>query len=128
MNHPKTLILIDAIINLLLGIILLAYSKPVVELFGLPDTEQFFYPNILGAILFGIGIALVIEYKRKGRFVGLGLAGAMSINLMGGVVLFLWLVSGNLSLPLQGKIILWALDILLGIVSSLELITSLRKK
>jgi hypothetical protein len=46
---------------------------------------------------------------------------------MGGVVLFLWLVSGNLSLPLQGKIILWALDILLIVLSTFELITSLRK-
>jgi hypothetical protein len=128
MKHAKTLLLIDAIINLLLGVILLAYSKPVVEFFGLPITGQFFYPNILGAILFGIGIALVIEYKRKGRFTGLGLAGAMSINMIGGIVLLLWLVFGNLALPLRGKVILWTLDILLIVLSSFELITSLRKK
>ncbi len=106
MQQSKTLILIDSIINLLLGLVLLAYSKPVIDLFGLPKTGLNFYPNILGAILFGIGIALFIEYKRKGEFIGLGLGGAISINLVGGIVLFLWLVFGSLNIPVKGKIIL----------------------
>ena len=127
MNHGKTLILIDTIINLLLGIILLLYSEPVIQFFGLPMTDQYFYPNILGAILFGIGIALVIEYKRKGAFIGLGLGGAISINMMGGIVLLLWLVFGNLQVPFKGKIILWILDILLVGISSMELLAILKK-
>lgn len=122
MKTEKILILTDAMINLLLGIILLAYSDPVIQLFGLPVTEQSFYPNILGAILFGIGLALLVEYKRKGAFIGLGLGGAIVINIMGGIVLFIWLVSGGLNIPVQGRIILWALDILLVGISSAELI------
>ncbi len=128
MKQGKTLLLIDAIINLFLGVVLLAYSEPVIKIFGLPESDMSFYPNILGAILFGIGIALLIEYRRTGRFIGLGLGGAISINLMGGIVLFLWLVFGNLNIPAHGKIILWILDIVLIGISSLELIAYISKK
>lgn len=127
MRQGKILLLVDSIINVFLGIVLLAYSEPIVEFFGLPVTSISFYPNILGAILLGIGIALFIEYKRKDEFIGLGLGGAISINMMGGIVLFLWLVFGDLNIPVHGTIILWVLDILLIGISSLELLTYLKK-
>ncbi len=128
MKQGKTLILIDSIGNLLLGIVLLAYSEPVVDFFGLPEVDSTFYPNILGAVLFGIGLALFIEYKRKDEFIGLGFGGAVCINMVGGIVLFIWLISGNLNLPIHGKIILWILDFLLVVISSLELIAYLKNK
>ena len=128
MKQGKTLLLIDAIINLFLGIVLLAFSEPVIKIFGLPESDMSFYPNILGAILFGIGIALLIEYRRTGEFIGLGIGGAISINLMGGIVLFLWLAFGNLNIPAHGKIILWILDIVLIGISSMELIAYMNKK
>lgn len=128
MKQGKTLILIDSIINLIIGVVLLAYSEPIIKLFGLPATEQYFYPNLLGAILFGIGIALYIEYRGKRGLVGLGLGGAISINMMGGMVLFAWLVSGDLGLPIHGKIILWMLDILLFGISAIELFVYLKRK
>jgi len=128
MGHGKLLILIDCIINFLLGIVLLAYSEFVLRFFGLPKTDSYFYPNILGAVLFGIGIALLIEYKRKNEFVGLGLGGAIAINLFGGTILLLWLIWGNLNTPVQGTIILWVLDFLLIGISALELFAYLREK
>jgi len=127
MNRGKKILLVDAAVNLFLGGVLLVYSEPVIHFFGLPTTNQIFYPNILGAVLFGIGIALIVEFKRKGKWIGLGLGGAISINLAGGIVLFCWLVAGNLSIPIQGKIILWLLDALLVGISSFELMTGLRK-
>lgn len=127
MNQGKKILLVDAAINLFLGGVLLAYSEPIIYLLGLPTTNQNFYPNILGAVLLGIGIALIIEYKRKGEWIGLGLGGAISINLAGGIVLFYWLVAGNLSIPIQGKIILWVLDTLLIGISSFELMAGLKK-
>jgi len=112
----KALLFADAVINLFLGIVLLAYSQPVVDFFGLPQTQMRFYPNILGAVLFGIGIALLIEFVRRGSFVGLGLGGAIVINLTGGIALFIWLISGRLSIPAHGLVVLWVLDgILIGI-------------
>jgi len=128
MKQGKLLILIDCIINLFLGIVLLAYSEFVIKFFGLPETDQYFYPNILGAVLFGIGIALLIEYKRRNEFVGLGLGGAMAINVFGGIVLLLWLIWGNLDLPIQGTIILWVLVFLLLGISTFELFAFFKEK
>jgi len=88
MKNGKALLLIDAILNLLLGIVLLAYSRPVVDFFGWP---------------------------------------AIVINLCGGVVLFFWLVSGKLDLPLHGSVILWILDVILVVISLFELQFFLRK-
>jgi hypothetical protein len=128
MKRGKVVLLVDSIINLFLGAVLLAYSEPVIQFFGLPETYDFFYPNILGAILVGIGIALFLEYRREGAFIGLGLGGAISINMMGGIVLFAWLVFGNLNLALHGKIILWVLDLILLGISTIELIVYLKRE
>ena len=128
MKHGKLLLLIDAIINTFLGIVLLAYSELVTKSFGLPITEQYFYPNILGAVLLGIGIALIIEYRRRGEFIGLGLGGAIAINMMGGVVLFIWLTLGSLNIPIKGIIILWILVLILVGISTLELLMYMKNK
>ena len=126
--NKKVTLLIDASINFILAVLLLAYSPGLVRFLGVPYTDSFFYPNILGAIFLGITIALVIEAYRKqaDRFTGLGLTGAISINLCGGLVLLVWLLSGNLNLPLKGMIFLWILDILLLVISTIELISDLK--
>ena len=128
--NKKTTLLIDASINFILAVLLLAFSPALVNFLGVPDAENSFYPNILGSIFLGITIALIIEAYRKNddKNVGLGLVGAISINLSGGLVLLLWLLFGGLNLPLKGLIFLWVLDILLVVISSIELYTNLRKK
>jgi len=116
----NVLLTIDAVINLVLGILLVIFPKNLVAVLGIPNTDSAFYPSILGAVLFGIGIALV--YERYRGFNGLGLAGAISINMSGGVVLAGWLLSGRLMLPLRGLVFLWALVIILIGISSFELL------
>jgi hypothetical protein len=59
--------------------------------------------------------------------VGLGLGGAVAINLCGGIVLFIWLISGALDLPLRGLVFLWALAIVLVGISTVELLTHRRR-
>jgi len=122
MKNVKMLLLIDAIINLFLGVILLFYSKLIVRFFGLPQTNNSFYPTILGAVLFGIGVALIIEYKGLKSIGGLGVGGAISINLIGGIALLVWLIWGNLTVPIHGFIILWILALLLVGISVFELL------
>ena len=81
------LLLVDSLINLALGVLLLVFSEGLVDFFGVPAAGQTFYPNILGAVLFGIGLALLIECFRKPQgLIGLGLGGAVAINLCGGTV------------------------------------------
>jgi hypothetical protein len=119
----NSLLFIDGVINLILGILLLIFPLSVVTFLGLPGTEGQFYAQILGAVLTGIGIALFIErFRQPHQLVGLGLAGAISINLCGGIVLSLWLLFGSLSLSLYGTITLWLLVLILIGLSLFELI------
>ena len=125
----KITLITDAVINLILGILLLAYSPGLVSILGVPPSDNFFYPNILGAVLLGIGIALVIEAfrKRNDKYTGLGLLGAVIINICGGTVLLIWLLSGGLNLPQKGLLFLWTLDVLLLGISFVELFLELKK-
>jgi hypothetical protein len=119
------LLLIDALINLILGVLLATFPKTVVEVLGVPDTEVTFYPSILGAVLIGIGVALVIEYFRKPTGpAGLGLHGAIAINLCGALFLVGWLLSGMLEIPIRGQAFLWGLAAVLIVISVAELVRS----
>jgi ABC-type transport system involved in cytochrome c biogenesis permease subunit len=101
------LLTIDGIINLVLGILLLLFPLGVAELLGVPKSNLNFYPTILGAAIFGIGIALLIErYGLSRNIRGLGLGGAIAINLCGAVALLIWLISSPLNIPLRGYVIL----------------------
>ena len=120
----KMILFVDAIINFVLGVLLLIFSPEIASWLGVPLSSTSFYPNILGAIFIGITIALLIDVKGKkdNGNMGLGLLGAISINLCGGTMLALWLILGDLELPVRGFIILWTIVIILIIVSVTELI------
>ncbi len=123
------LLKVDAAINLILGVLLMAFPEGLVKALGIPMEVPAFYATILGGVLFGIGLALLIEcYVKSSRFSGLGLGGAIAINLCGGGVLAIWLIGDTLSLPLHGQILLWCLVLLLIGLSLLEGIAHLRNE
>ncbi|MEJ2108053.1 MAG: hypothetical protein P8X48_12130 [Acidiferrobacteraceae bacterium] len=125
MKPESRLLLVDAIINLVLGVVLIFFPGPVVAALGVPSVDSAFYPSILGAVLFGIGIALLVQRRAGG---GLGLRGAVAINLSGGVVLVFWLLFGHLQLPVRGLVFLWALAAVLVGISTVELVAAARRK
>jgi len=126
--NRSTLLKTDAAINLILGILLMAFPAGLVRALGVPPANPSFYPTILGGVLFGIGLALLVEcYRKSSRFAGLGLGGAIAINLCGGFVLAAWLLSDKLNLPLRGTILLWFLVLLLVGISLLEGLIHLKK-
>ncbi len=114
MDHrTKTLLIVDASINLALGILLLAFPAGLPGLLGLPIPTTFFYTSILGAVLFGIGLALLIErFSSMDSITGLGLAGAIIINLCGGSALLLWLLINRSGPSGIGGLLLWAIALL----------------
>ena len=124
-NNPRrpmkesTMLEIDGVGNVLLGLPLVVYPVGVAKLLGIPFADQAFYPVILGALLVGIGIALLIE-RFSARMKGLGLAGALSINLTFGVVLAVWLLGSSLDLPLHASVLLWVLVLVLVGLSLVE--------
>jgi hypothetical protein len=127
MNH-STLLKADAAINLILGILLMSFPAGLVKVLGIPMADPSFYARILGGVLFGIGLALLVEcYRKSNRFVGLGLGGAIAINLCGGIVLAAWLFSDKLTLPLRGQIFLWFLVLLLIGLSLIEGLAHVRR-
>jgi hypothetical protein len=122
-------LLVDAAVNLVLGILLLAFNPGLADFLGVPPSSTNFYPSILGAVFVGITVALVVEAMRSSGegSAGLGLLGAVCINLCGGFVLALWLLFGRLDIPMHGAVFLWALAAILVVLSSVELLRARRR-
>jgi len=122
-NRPRTTLLrVDGVINLVLGLLLMAFPSSLVETLGVPPTDDRFYPTVLGAVLFGIGIALLLEAGRlPGGIIGLGLGGAVAINLMTACVFIFWLGWGDLVIPTRGQVLLGVLSAALVAISTFEL-------
>ena len=100
----RPLLLADSLINLILGALLLLYPRWLAEGLGMPEVATTFFPNVLGAVLFGIGIALLIA--SRGGAQGLGLDGAVAINLCGAGVVVGWLIIAPHEIPPRGRITL----------------------
>ena len=123
-KNRRFLIFLDGIINLLIGLILLLFPWGMGSWLGLPVSSTFFYPTLLGAVIFGIGLALMLEWKGASeKYRGLGLGGAIMINFIGGGVLLLWLLLVPLQLPMRGMIILWVVALAVLIVGLIEFIS-----
>ncbi len=118
----KNLLALDGMVNILLGLFLLFFPAGLVNFLGLPQEINYFYASILGAVLFGIGIALFQERSRREKgSAGLGLAGAVIINLCGSLVLVGWLLFGGLDTPVRGIVILWIVALLVLGIGLLEI-------
>ena len=123
-SKHKLLLAIDAVVNLVLGILLLLFPVGVIRLLGLPQTNTYFYASILGAVIFGIGIALLIELRGADRGVrGLGLGGAIAINLCGASALVVWLLVGHFNIPIRGYVILWSVAIVVLAIGVAGIVT-----
>ena len=120
----KKLLVIDGIVNLLLGVLLLLFPFGIARILGVPIPDTHFYPTLLGAVLLGIGIALLMDVYGQPRGIrGLGIAGAISINFCGAGVLTLWLIFAPLGLPLRGYVVLWAIAIVVFAIGFVELMS-----
>ncbi len=124
MSKKHLLLVVDGIVNLALGILLMFFPAQIVVSLDLPRVETYFYVNILGAVLFGIGLALLLEYF-TGRvgIAGLGIGGAIAINICGGGALVYWLLFGDLDLTPGGAIFLWGIAIVVIGVGLVEALT-----
>jgi hypothetical protein len=123
MTH-RLLLSIDSFINLALGVMFIFFTPVVAGWMGLPIPDTLFYVHIFGAVLVGIAAALAWEGWRDkaSAQVGLGTAGAASINLCGGAMLAGWLIFGRLALTTGGTASLWLLVVFLISISTLELV------
>jgi hypothetical protein len=122
-------LILDAIIKLLLGFTLVIFPRELFWLAGLPVETPPFYAILLGGILVGTGIAQTYEYFRAaGDIAGLGLVGAIIINLFGGLTLAVTLRYGGLEVPFPGSYILGGVAFALLVLGGIEELVYLKKK
>ena len=123
-SHRKTLLVVDGVVNLALGVVLILFPAGMMEWLGLPTTHSYFYTTILGAVIFGIGVALFVELYGAGKGVrGLGLGGAIAINLCGGGALLVWLLAVPTEATTRGQVILWVVAVLVLGIGLAEIVT-----
>ncbi len=121
------LLIVDASVNLVLGLALLLFPQPLTQWLGVPIPSSAFYPSILGGVLIGISLALFLEhYRRLVGLTGLGIGGALVINLCGASTLVVWLIWGDLHLSIRGFVVLWGIAAIVLGVGGLELIDASR--
>ena len=122
MKDKNLLLVVDGMINLALGLLMVFFPSQMIRAFDLPKADNTFYINILGAVLFGIGIALLLErFSDRLHVSGLGIAGAVTINLCGSGTLIAWLLCGNLELSPSGSILLWSIALIVLGVAIIEI-------
>jgi len=117
------LLTIDAVIDLVLGFFLVFFPMRVLALLGLPVEAPSFYAIILGGVLIGIGLALLMGLSAEAcRADGLGLGGALIINLFAALALAALLISGRIYVSLIGYLILLAFLFVLLVLCAVELL------
>jgi hypothetical protein len=115
-------------VNLALGLALIFFPVGLPTAVGLPIPSTSFYASILGAVLVGIGLALLVQrFWGPSRMAGLGVEGAIAINLCGGGALMGWLVAGDLSIPMRGYLLLWAVAMLVLTIGLTEAVVRTHK-
>ena len=115
----STLLWIDAALNLLLGAGLITFPPAIVRALGLPETKATIYPRVFGGVLIGIAIALLVEAVVP-ALGGLGLGGAIAINLSGAVVVSGCLISHMGDITATGRTVLWTVVVVLTVLSAVE--------
>jgi len=122
-QHHHTLLILDGIVNLALGVLLLCVPFGMASLLGVPEPVSYLYPCVLGGVLFGIGIALILEARGESKGIrGLGLVGAIVINFCGAGTLLVWLLMSPHELPLRGQILFWSIAVVGILVGVVELV------
>lgn len=125
----STLLVIDGVANVIFGVVLLYFPRQLLALLGLPLLDTFFYARVLGAVLAGIGIALLIErYRDRLGITGLGLGGAIVINTLGALAVAGWLVFADSAIPRHGRILLWVVAAVVLGIGVLEIIHSISQR
>ena len=123
-KKQKTLLIVDAYVNLILGVLLLLFPLGVMNWLGLPEVSHHFYTSIMGGVIFGIGLALLIEvYGSHHGISGIGIGGAIAINICGGGILLGWLILSSVDIPARGSIILWIVCLIVLGIGVTELLT-----
>jgi hypothetical protein len=116
----QQLLWIETLLKLSGGVTLALFPFTTARLLGLPVSAAGLWPRLLGAVLIGLAGAAFIEGSTPGSR-GLGLAGAVLINLVSAAMLIVLLMLERAAATMRGRGALWALAIGLVILSLFEI-------
>lgn len=116
----QQLLWIEILIKLAGGLALAILPLTTARLLGLPVGASGFWPRLLGAVLIGLAGAAFIEGGTAGSK-GLGLAGAVVINLISASMLIALLVLERAAGTGRGRGLLWGLAAGLLVLSLFEI-------
>jgi hypothetical protein len=117
--------LVNTIIYLLAGAALALFPTQFFDFLPLQPGIHLFFLSILGVLVFGLGLALMIERFRSthDRITGLGLGGLIVINSCASLAIFLWLLSRSLDLAAIELSIIWTVLAALVIITIFEIVS-----
>ncbi|MDX2258165.1 MAG: ABC transporter permease [Hyphomicrobiaceae bacterium] len=102
------------------GAVLLLLPLTAAQVLGLPKPRSGLWPRLLGAVLLGLAAATYMEGAAQGSR-GLGLAGAIAINLVAAAVITTLLVLEGAAETVRGRLILAILAGLLVLLALVEI-------
>lgn len=116
----QQLLWIETVLKLAGGVLLVVAPLTLARVLGLQRPASGFWPRLLGALLIGLAAATFIEARFAGSR-GLGLAGALAVNLAGAGVVAAELVMGSAAPSRRGRVVLWLVVIVLGLLAVAEI-------
>jgi hypothetical protein len=119
-QDDRRLLAADAIVNLLLGALLIIAPESTFQALNLPVDDGGLYRYVMGGVLLGIGLALLLPLK---GYPGLTLTGAILINICGAGTLGAWLLLSSNRPDGVGSLILWALTVIILGLALLEMLS-----
>lgn len=111
---------VDLLFKAGFGLALLLFPLLFCKVFGLPRPNTGFWPRILGASFLGQAGALFLEGAVPNTH-GLGLGGALTINLSIAAILASMIILGAVGEKRRAQALLWLLVVVLVTLSLFEL-------
>ncbi len=116
----QELLWIEIVLKGAAGGLLMLAPRTLARALGLPPVAEPFWPRCLGALLVGIALAAFLEVKLKGAN-GLGLAGAIAVNLAAAGIIGGQLIVGQVTPARRGRVLLWLTAGLLMLLALAEI-------
>ena len=116
----QQLLWIEIVLKTSVGALLFLVPRATAKALGLPPVAQSFWPRLVGGALLGIAAAVALG-TWLGRPGGLGLAGAVAINLTAAVVIVAELSLAKDGMAKRGRVLSWLAAGGLGLLGLVEL-------
>lgn len=97
-NNVAWVLRADGVFNLLAGLVLLVFHRPVVAAIGWPDTQTPIYANVLGAALIGLSLTVILVARHPEQSRGIILSSVITKALAGAAILY-WVFVAGIDLP-----------------------------